>query len=424
MSKYRFYILALVATLPALAMRLLGLHIAAPLEASIYGLAVLGAAFLLSWAAEAVQCDISAGAAIAALALITILPEYAVDLYYTWQAAGHPEYTAYAAANMTGANRLLVGFAWPLIVGLFWLRTGKKVVHLDRDNAVEVAFLALATLYSLTIPLKGELNLLDCAVLLVLFGGYMWRITRMPAAEEEIHGPALAIADLPKMQRRWAVGGLFVFAALLILLSAEPFAEALVHSGAALGIDEFLLIQWLAPLASEAPEVIVCILFTLSLKPTAALGALVSSKVNQWTLLVGMIPLVYALAHALTAGNLAALPLDGRQNEEFLLTAAQSLFAVALLLRLRLSIWSAGAIFALFSTQFALGFIFRDDEALVVQILTWYAYAYLALALIVIAASWRYLRDFVRIGLLGRNAGEMDEVMNEAIAEGREFEVE
>mgnify|MGYP003335434889 CR=1 FL=1 len=56
-------------------------------------------------------------------------------------------------------------------------------------------------------------------------------------------------------------GGLFALAAVVILLCAEPFAESLVASGSELGIDQFLLVQWLAPLASEAPEFIVAILF-------------------------------------------------------------------------------------------------------------------------------------------------------------------
>lgn len=52
---------------------------------------------------------------------------------------------------------------------------------------------------------------------------------------------------------------------------------------------------------------------------------MVSDKINQWTLLVGMLP----LAMSLGAGGLTALPLDARQHEEFLLTAAQSLWSRA-----------------------------------------------------------------------------------------------
>ena len=54
--------------------------------------------------------------------------------------------------------------------------------------------------------------------------------------------------------------------------------------------------QWLAPLASEAPECIITSLFAWRLLGVAGLGALVSSKVNQWTLLVGTIALVFNLA--------------------------------------------------------------------------------------------------------------------------------
>jgi hypothetical protein len=87
---------------------------------------------------------------------------------------------------------------------------------------------------------------------------------------------------------------MFVVAAGVILLSAEHFASALVETGAELGISEFLLVQWLAPLASEGPELIVAGLYAWRLHTDEALGTLVSSKVNQWTLLVGTLPIVFA----------------------------------------------------------------------------------------------------------------------------------
>ena len=82
----------------------------------IYGAAVVAASFLLAWAAEAAQIDVSGGLAIALLALIAVLPEYAVDLYYAYVSGHVPEYTQYAAANMTGSNRLLMGLGWPVVV--------------------------------------------------------------------------------------------------------------------------------------------------------------------------------------------------------------------------------------------------------------------------------------------------------------------
>jgi cation:H+ antiporter len=91
-----------------------------------------------------------------------------------------------------------------------------------------------------------------------------------------------------------------------------------------------LLVQWLAPLASEAPELIVAGLFAWRLRGDGALGTLLSAKVNQWTLLVGSLPLAF-----LAGGGHHGLSLDLRQTEEFLLTGTQALLALAVVLDLR-----------------------------------------------------------------------------------------
>ena len=48
---------------------------------------------MLAWGAEVIQLDISAGLALALLALIAVLPEYAVDFVFTWKAGKDPEPT-------------------------------------------------------------------------------------------------------------------------------------------------------------------------------------------------------------------------------------------------------------------------------------------------------------------------------------------
>src|SRR5438874_5588844 len=111
-------------------------------------------------------------------------------------------------------------------------------------------------------------------------------------------------------------------AAGVSLASAEPFAQSLVDTGEQFGLDTFLLVKWLAPLASEAPELLVAGLFAWRLNANSGLGALVSSKVNQWTLLVGTLPIVFAVSSGATHG----LPLDAMQREELFVTAAQSAF--------------------------------------------------------------------------------------------------
>jgi cation:H+ antiporter len=169
-----------------------------------------------------------------------------------------------------------------------------------------------------------------------------------------------------------------------IVSAAEPFAEALLGIGRQHGIEEFLLVQWLAPLASESPEFIVAIIFATSGKATAGLRALLSSKVNQWTLLVGMLPLAYSVGGA----GLTPLHLDPRQEEEVLLTAAQSLFALAVMANFRFSLGESALLAVMFVTQ-----LFSVDPATRMI----YCWIYIGLALGLLAVSREHRRGMFDI---------------------------
>jgi cation:H+ antiporter len=366
---------AALATVPAFLVRFGGLESSHALEAMFFGLAIVGAAFAISWAAETAQLDISAGLAIAILALIAVLPEYAVDFVFTSQGGnsfqldpscpalpggGRESPCDLALANMTGANRLLIGLGWSMVVFLAWYRLRKtgemppgrwEGIELTREHSIEFGFLWVATLYSLTLPLKGSITLIDTIVLVALFVGYTWRVSRAPTEEPHLVGPARYLGSFPVATRRASVIGLFAASGVVIWLFAHPFAEALVATGEQLHISEFLLVQWLAPLASESPELLVAGLFAWRLNTNSGLGTLVSSKVNQWTLLVGTLPIVFAISSASSHG----LPISAVQREELFLTAAQSFFAVAVLSNLSLSLREAGYLFGLFWAQFIVG---------------------------------------------------------------------
>ncbi|WP_344216837.1 sodium:proton exchanger [Kribbella sancticallisti] len=348
--------LCLLAAVPAVALRLGGVHPAAPLAIVVFGLAVVAASFVLAWAAEAAEVDISGGLAIALLAVIAVLPEYAVDLYFAHTAGSQPEYVAYAAANMTGSNRLLLGLGWSsvVLISLYVAsrRSGQtiKALVLDSGYRRELGFLAVASVVAFIIPVTGQIHLVLGIALLAFFAYYLWRAAASGHDDEpDLIGPAARIGGLRKVQRRVAVVSMFLASAGVILLSAEPFADSLVEGGHVLGIDQFLLVQWLAPLASEAPEFIIAILFAWRGKGAAALGLLISAKVNQWTLLIGSLPIAYGIG-----GGPAALPLDGRQVEEFLLTATQTVLGLAILLSLRFPRWAAWTLLGLFAVQFAI----------------------------------------------------------------------
>ncbi|GAA5147566.1 sodium:calcium antiporter [Pseudonocardia eucalypti] len=393
----------------------------APVAVLCFGAAIVGAAFMLSWAAEAAQMDISAGMALAFLALLAVLPEYAVDFVFTLR-AGHV-YAAHgtcvppgggvnpcsmALANMTGANRVLVGVGWPLVVLVASLaawrahRAGRRdspsthvgCVRLARPMAAELAFLGIATAYSLTLPFRSSLTLLDAAVFVLIFVGYVWRLATAPAEPPDLAGTPAWLGDRPKPGRRRWVGALFGFAALVILATAEHFAQGLVDTGTSLGVDQFLLVQWVAPLASESPELIVACLYAWRLKASESLGTLLSSKVNQWTLLVGTIPLVFALS----APTWHGLPLDEHQRLELLITAAQSLFAVSVLVNLGLTVSGATALLVLFAVQFTASLTLPPDTNRIVVI--GMSALYLLLAAGQFARRRRSVARMVRDGLV------------------------
>ena len=391
----RPYIIAVGMTLPGVSIRFLHPDVSPLLVALLSGMAILGASFLLTWACEVAQMDIPQAVAVAVVAFIAVLPEYAVDMYFTWMAGQHPEsaYSHYAIANMTGANRLLIGVGWSAIVLVFAgkFHTG---VSLPDDKRTDVLFLGLATLYALFIPIKGSLTWIDGLVLLGIYIWYICIIARRPVEEEEPEGPAALLAHFAKKVRLRSVIAIFLFSALVIMCNAEPFSESLVASGKLLGINEFLLVQWLAPIASESPEFIIALMFAARGNASLALGSLLSSKLNQWTLLVGMIPGVYAASF----GSLSpSINLDTHQFQEILLTAGQSLFAVALLVDLRLQIREAVWLLVLFAAQLLSPLYDVQLEALLglvhdpLRLHYFFAQVYLVLAAVLLLRNWRGL---------------------------------
>jgi cation:H+ antiporter len=215
-------VLAALVTVPAIALRVTSPDIPHPAEAVLFGLAIVGAAFILSWGAEAAQVDISAGLAVALLALIAVLPEYAVDFVFA-NKAGHAvaEFgsrcaaagsdtaspCSLALANMTGANRLLIGVGWSMVALVAWWRWRQRgesitLVRLERTNSVEIAYLTVACLYSLTLPLKRTVTLLDAVILIGIFVAYTIRVSRAPAEKPQLVGPAAYVGTFAPARRR------------------------------------------------------------------------------------------------------------------------------------------------------------------------------------------------------------------------------
>ena len=164
--------------------------------------------------------------------------------------------------------------------------------------------LVVATLVSFLIFFMSQVHMIVAGVLIVMYLFYLWMSSTAEVEEPELVGVAATLGVMPNRQRRTAVALLFIYSAAVILVAAEPFVEALVETGGELGVEEFVLIQWLAPLASESPEIIIAVLFGLRANPVAGLSTLISAEVNQLTLLIGSMVVVFSIS----AGQPPELP--------------------------------------------------------------------------------------------------------------------
>ncbi len=342
------FLITLSACVPAMVMRVQsGLHPDPIMGMIFYGIAIVAAAFILGWIGEAAELDLSGGLAVGILALVAILPEYVVSIYFSFAAGSDPNMVESATANLTGANRLVQGFGWPIVALIAYFsvkavkarRAGNKKsfgISLEQDSRADIGFLIFGSVVILLVPATGAMHLLVGVLLVIIYCLYLWRISGSSRSEPELAGTAAYVGALPKTARRVFNLVMLVVAASVIFISAHPFGDSLIAAGNTLHIDNYILVQWLAPLASEAPEFTLAFLFAARGKEAAALAILISSKLNQWTLLAGSMPIAYVIG----GGANAALPVGARGSEELWLTSAQTLLGVAILLTLR---WGLGS---------------------------------------------------------------------------------
>ena len=321
---------------------------------------MLASAFLVAWAAEAAQFLVAQGLALALLAWLQTLPEFAVEAVIAWGAGKDPRQTHLAIANFTGAIRLLIGLGWPMIYFVAAFSAARRRsrrtwadIRLDHEHAVEVMGLVPPLVYFVWIWYKSQIDLVDSVVLILLYVAYLAVLWRMPPKKEEEVGDVAVVSQrvlrLPAPWRGLAVIGLFVGGGALLYFTAHPFLNSMLALAATLGVSTFFFIQWVAPFLSEFPEKVSA--FYWARKVTGAPMALMnmlSSNINQWTVLAAMIPIVFSMSR----GTPSALHFDQEQRLEILITILQSLLAVMILANMRFAFWEAGLLFILWFVQF------------------------------------------------------------------------
>lgn len=339
---------------------------------------IMVASFVIGWAAELTAIHLSAGIALAVLAWLQTAPEFAVEASIAWGLDSH-----LALANLTGSLRLLMGLGWPMVFFIYWIsarRRGKRTggfLLLPPSFAVEAGGLAFPVIYFLIIWLSGKWTALDGVILCAFYFFYFWLLNRArkfgeqePGTEELEEEEAWIVKRIqtmkPVAQYGWMLA-MFVFGGLVLYFTVHPFIESLKHAAFALGVSEFVFIQWVAPVASEFPEKVTA--FNWARKPNkAAMGIvnLLSSITSQWTLLAGMIPILFSLS----AGHFYTIEFTPFQKTELLLTIAQAVLAVAFLSDLKINFYEMAGLFVLWLLQCVLPNL---REELVWVYLAWFA---------------------------------------------------
>lgn len=316
--------------------------------------AVITSSLVISWAAEAAEFTISQGLAVAIVALLQVVPEFMVEAVIAW----HKDIDL-MLANMTGSNRLLMGVGWPLIFVTADVysrirdKKGISSIRLRPENIVEIATLFIASLYFVVVLLKHSLQIYDGIFLCAIFIGYLYVLRILPREDEEKKEDLLSmpryLVSFEGKKRGSLLLILFMIGGITMWAVADPFLASMKEVAAGAGISAFVFVQWVAPFLSEFPEKVTAFYWarTIRLAPMALLN-MISSKVNQWTILVTMIPVVYSIS----MGKISTIPLDVHHREEILLSMMMTFYGCAALAKLRLTRGNAAILFVLWFAQF------------------------------------------------------------------------
>ena len=316
---------------------------------------MLVAAMMIAWGAEAAQFFMAQGFALAILAWLQTMPEFAVEAVLAWQRR-----TDLLISNLAGALQLLTGLGWPMIYAAAAHKHRQREhrplrsIGLGPEHGVQIVALLVCLLYGFLVWAKGSLHVIDSIFLIALYGAYLYVLGKLPAKghEEVDELPALlrTVVRAPKPWRIAGITALFAGGGGLIYILAEPFLESVLSLALRFGFSSFVAIKWIAPFVSEFPEKVSALKWARTADGASmALMNMVSSNINQWTLLAAMLPLVLSLSLRHATG----LVFDQQQSLELLLTLGQALLGALFLMAMELVWWEAAALFTLWLVQFA-----------------------------------------------------------------------
>lgn len=360
---------------------------------------ILISAFVIAWGAEAAQFLISQGLALAILAWLQTLPEFAVEAVIAWNAGKDVSQTHLVIANFTGSLRLLVGLGWPMVyfvAAIFGWKKHKRFINIDleEEHSVEIFGLLLPILYFTFIWWKGSLTVWDAIPLSLSYFIYLWVLWKIPPREaeeetlEDVGAIPRTIVGMRPVPRATAIFALFIGGGVLLYFAAHPFLESMLAIAASLGVPTFVFVQWVAPFLSEFPEKLSAFYWARKVSTAnTALMNMVSSNINQWSILTAMIPIIFVIS----AGHMQPIVFDEMQRHEIILTILQSFLGFLLLLNLELKLHEAVILFVFWFVQFVVP---SWREAMIYVYLAWCIVELVRLVLSrEVPPAWRALRN-------------------------------
>jgi cation:H+ antiporter len=291
---------------------------------------LIGASFLLAWAADAGERVFSGGLVLALIALVAILPEFIIEVRFAYI-----QEDELVTANLTGATRLLLAgaLALPLLVAFLASRRKEQTApafQLAAARRLELGVLLITSVFAIQVTTLGQLTVADGIILVALYALYARRVQGGSREDSPAFGVPAGLLSLPRQYQRPAIAALGALAAGVVVMVAHPFVDALLATGTTLGFDPYYLIQSVVPLATEAPEFVIVAILVAHQRPALGVAVFLASSVSQWTLGMGALPLAW-----FAGGGGTSMPVVGEGQIELGLTIALTLFAVAALCFLR-----------------------------------------------------------------------------------------
>lgn len=311
------------------------------------GIGLVGASFLLAWAADAGEAVFSGGLVLTVIALVALLPEFIIEVRYAYI-----QEDELVTANLTGATRLLLTGALALPVLVAFLASRRKeqtapAFQLAAARRLELGVLLITSVFAIQVIALGQLTVADGIILVALYVLYARRVQGGPREEPAVYGVPAGILSLPRQYRRPSIAALGLLAAGVVVMVAHPFVDALLQTGTSLGFDPYLLIQSVVPLATEAPEFVIVAVLVAHQRPALGVALFLASSVSQWTLGMGALPLAW-----FAGGGGTSMPVVGLGQLELGLTVALTLFAVAALCLLQSERVDAALCIAIIAVHF------------------------------------------------------------------------